>query len=436
MKNEKMKEILDFFRNNKKKTCIGAGAGIAVIAVGVAVGITLGNGAKTTSSNAKTQTEMTTETAETETTTQMPLEENTVPEVTQLITEYYNAAAAGDMDTINSIVNTYDQETQIYLQKMSEHIEAYQNVVCYTKTGPIEGSYLVYAYYEIKFNDLDTAVPGISPYLVYPREDGSLYIYEGDVDDSVNQYLEDISTQDDVIDLMNRVQVVFNEAVMQDDTLNNYLAQLKEDLQVEVGEALAEAETASEEETQPADTTAEEQTTVTKVEATDVVNVRSSDSEQAERLGKVSAGEVLTLLEKKENGWSKVEYDGKEGYIKSEYLKDVEEASSEGKQEAQTESSASESAQTTESAAQESTTTESSAAQTASASSDLPATGKIKVAQTINIRKACSETADKIGTAFPGETVEIVMQQADGWTRVKYNGETGYVKTEVLKVLK
>ena len=238
------------------------------------------------------------------------------------------------------------------------------------------------------------------------------------MEDSVNQYLEDISAQDDVIDLMNRVQVVFNEAVMQDDTLNNYLAQLKEDLQVEVGEALAEAETASEEETQPTEAAAEVQTTVTKVEATDVVNVRSSDSEQAERLGKVAVGEVLKLLEKKENGWSKVEYNGKEGYIKSEYLKDVEET-----QEAQAESSA---------AAQ---TAESSAA-TTSTSSDLPASGKIKIAQTINIRKACSETADKIGTAFPGETLEIVMQQADGWTRVKYNGETGYVKTEVLKVLK
>ena len=232
--------------------------------------------------------------------------------------------------------------------------------------------------------------------------------------------LEDISAQDDVIDLMNRVQVVFNEAVMQDDTLNNYLAQLKEDLQVEVGEALAEAETASEEETQPAEAAAEAQTTVTKVEATDVVNVRSSDSEQAERLGKVAVGEVLKLLEKKENGWSKVEYNGKEGYIKSEYLKDVEET-----QEAQAESSASEAAQTAE-----------SSAATTSTSSDLPASGKIKIAQTINIRKACSETADKIGTAFPGETLEIVMQQADGWTRVKYNGETGYVKTEVLKVLK
>lgn len=126
MKNEKMKEILDFFRNNKKKTCIGAGAGVAVIAVCVAVGITLGNGAKTTASNTgtQTQTETATETAETETTLQMPLEENTVPEVTQLITEYYNAAAAGDMDTINSIVNTYDRDADL----SAEDERAYRSV--------------------------------------------------------------------------------------------------------------------------------------------------------------------------------------------------------------------------------------------------------------------------------------------------------------------
>lgn len=159
---------------------------------------------------------------------------------------------------------------------------------------------------------------------------------------------------------------------------------------------MAEAETASEEETQPAEAAAEAQTTVTKVEATDVVNVRSSDSEQAERLGKVAVGEVLKLLEKKENGWSKVEYNGKEGYIKSEYLKDVEET-----QEAQVESSASEAAQTAES----------SAATTSTSSGFACIPARSKIAQTINIRKACSETADKIGTAFPGETLEIVMRR-------------------------
>lgn len=428
----KKNNFLEFFQKNKKQTLIGGGVAVVIIAAAVSIGIFAGRGAKPASAgDAQTGTQAVSgETAantETEKTDIVPLEENAVPEVNELLQQYYQAAADGDMDTLNTLVNTYDEDTQIYLEKMSGHIEYYQNVACYTKPGPVDGSYIVYAYYEVKFKDLDTAVPGISPYLVYPKEDGSLYIYEGDVDESVNAYVEEVSAQDDVIDLMNRVQVVFNEAVMQDDNLNNYLAQLKEDLQVEVGEALGEAESRTQEETADAEETSEAPAKGGgKVRATDVVNVRASDSEQAERIGKVAVGDVMPLLEEKANGWSKVEYDGKEGYIKSEFLESVDENSEKGenpdadgaKEEGAVEESSSE------------------ASQNAASGSELPATGKIKVAETVNIRKSCSETADKVGTVFPGETLEIVMQQADGWTRVKYNGQTGYVKTEVLKVLK
>lgn len=427
----KKNNFLEFFQKNKKQTLIGGGVAVVIIAAAVSIGIFAGRGAKPASAgDAQTGTQAVSgETAantETEKTDIVPLEENAVPEVNELLQQYYQAAADGDMDTLNTLVNTYDEDTQIYLEKMSGHIEYYQNVACYTKPGPVDGSYIVYAYYEVKFKDLDTAVPGISPYLVYPKEDGSLYIYEGDVDESVNAYVEEVSAQDDVIDLMNRVQVVFNEAVMQDDNLNNYLAQLKEDLQVEVGEALGEAESRTQEETADAEETSEAPAKGGgKVRATDVVNVRASDSEQAERIGKVAVGDVMPLLEEKANGWSKVEYDGKEGYIKSEFLESVdEEAENVGNPDVDG---------AEEGAAEESS---SEASQNSASGSELPATGKIKVAETVNIRKSCSETADKVGTVFPGETLEIVMQQADGWTRVKYNGQTGYVKTEVLKVLK
>lgn len=428
----KKNNFLEFFQKNKKQTLIGGGVAVVIIAAAVSIGIFAGRGAKPASAgDAQTGTQAVSgETAantETEKTDIVPLEENAVPEVNELLQQYYQAAADGDMDTLNTLVNTYDEDTQIYLEKMSGHIEYYQNVACYTKPGPVDGSYIVYAYYEVKFKDLDTAVPGISPYLVYPKEDGSLYIYEGDVDESVNAYVEEVSAQDDVIDLMNRVQVVFNEAVMQDDNLNNYLAQLKEDLQVEVGEALGEAESRTQEETADAEETSEAPATGGgKVRATDVVNVRASDSEQAERIGKVAVGDVMPLLEEKANGWSKVEYDGKEGYIKSEFLESVDENSEKGEN------------PDADGAKEEGAVEESSSetSQNAAPGSELPATGKIKVAETVNIRKSCSETADKVGTVFPGETLEIVMQQADGWTRVKYNGQTGYVKTEVLKVLK
>lgn len=437
---EKKKNFLEFFQKNKKQTLIGGGVAVVVIVAAVGIGIFVGRGSKPASAeNVQTGTQAVSEETASGTDTAaevVKLEENAVPEINELLQRYYQAAADGDMDTLNAIVNTYDEDTQIYLQKMSGHIEHYQNIVCYTKPGPVEGSYIVYAYYEVKFKDLDTAVPGISPYLVYPKEDGSLYIYEGDVDENVNAYVEEVSAQDDVIDLMNRVQVVFNEAVMQDENLNNYLAQLKEELQVEVGEALGQAESQMQEETAETAAESESQAAGGKVRATEVVNVRASNSEQAERIGKVAVGDELTLLEEKANGWSKVEYDGQEGYIKSEFLEAVGEAPEGG--EAPEENGAAtagtaDAQQAGDSADQD---TDSDESDRASAGSDLPASGKIKVAETINIRKSCSETADKVGTAFPGETVEIVMRQADGWTRVKYNGQTGYVKTDVLKVLK
>lgn len=47
------------------------------------------------------------------------------------------------------------------------------------------------------------------------------------------------------------------------------------------------------------------------VTTTTTVNVRSSDSEQADKLGKVSGGTKLQVLEQRPNGWTKVDYEGK-----------------------------------------------------------------------------------------------------------------------------
>jgi len=59
---------------------------------------------------------------------------------------------------------------------------------------------------------------------------------------------------------------------------------------------------------------------VTKVKAIDVVNIRTSDSETADKLGKAAVGDEFTLLEERGNGWSKVEYDGGEAFIKSDFV--------------------------------------------------------------------------------------------------------------------
>ena len=52
---------------------------------------------------------------------------------------------------------------------------------------------------------------------------------------------------------------------------------------------------------------------------------------------------------------------------------------------------------------------------------------------TTNIRSGMSEDSGKVGTAYAGEKVTVVMSYAEGWTKVKWNGETGYIKTSLLQ---
>ncbi|WP_320912981.1 SH3 domain-containing protein, partial [Eisenbergiella porci] len=71
--------------------------------------------------------------------------------------------------------------------------------------------------------------------------------------------------------------------------------------------------------------------------------------------------------------------------------------------------------------------------QPAANSGKVPNSGEFTVSETVNVRKSANENSDRIGVCYSGEKLEILMKQADGWTRVKFQGETGYVKSDVLK---
>lgn len=58
----------------------------------------------------------------------------------------------------------------------------------------------------------------------------------------------------------------------------------------------------------------------TKVYATTNVNVRSEASTTASSLGKLSSGQSVIRIEQLANGWSKIKYNGKEAYVKSDFL--------------------------------------------------------------------------------------------------------------------
>ena len=343
------------------------------------------------------------------------LQENAYDYLNQFIAKYYTACMDGDVETYMSMRSYTDGVEQIRMQKKADYIEYYQNLTCYTKPGPVENSYIVYVYYEVKFAGIETVAPGLNTLYVCTNEDGELYVFSGDVDESISEYMQAVSLQEDVKDLFNKVQVNYNDAVAADEELKAFLEELavnlKEDVAVEVAQIDSEntvgasddgaeepdtseggqetSDESGESGTEESDASQENemaQPVTETVRTTETVNVRGSASAEATKLGTVSAGTRLTRTETMENGWSKIDYNGQEGYIKTEYLEVVE-----------------------------------------------TATGTVTALQNVNIRAEASETAQKLGVAYAGTTLELIETQSDGWSRIIFNGQTAYVKSEYVQ---
>ena len=331
-----------------------------------------------------------------------PLQENAYENVNELMRRFFKALGDGDMDTIVALMDYNDDTSLITYEKRSEFIDEYANVTCYTKPGLDENSYFVYVSYDVKIKDIETTAPGLNAFYVYTAEDGSLKI-DGDMEKNVDAAFKLVTNQDDVVDLYNRIDVDYKYAVASDETLNTFMEELPGKVKTEVGVALAQLEGQNDEtaaaqeseggeaestqEPQPEEEQPQNQAVNQLVRAIDTVNVRKSDSEEADRIGKVSPGTELTRIEERINGWSKVIYEGTEAYIKSDYLEVI----------------------STEEAGE--------------------VIGSVKATTNVNVRSAASQDSEKLGVAQADTSYEL-LQDLGEWYRIKYNGITGYVKAE------
>lgn len=354
-------------------------------------------------------------------------------EVNALITDYFNAYANGDVDTIAALAAPLSDLEKSYISMYSQYVDAYQSIRCYTKQGLDSQSYLVSVYLEMKFAGVDTVAPGLSFFYVQTNEDGSLYIDNAysyfnlnmlannpdaayPLDDNIKKLIDKFEKQDDVVALLADVQSKYeaalaadsNLAAMADTTLAdaynawaaaiNTPAQTPEQdvsVQPETPAAEAPAEPAPETET-PADANGVQAVNDT-VYALDTVNVRDGAGESASVVGTATVGASFTRTGTTADGWSQVNYNGTTAYIKSDYL-----------------------------------TTD--ASQTSGKSQNTVSAGEtVRLSDTTNIRSSMSETADRVGVAYSGETVSVIESYAEGWSKVEWNGKTGYIKTDLLQ---
>ncbi|WP_251207329.1 SH3 domain-containing protein [Acetatifactor aquisgranensis] len=317
-----------------------------------------------------------------------------------LIASYYDTMASGDSAAMTALYDELTENEQLRCEEMAKYVDHISNVEVYTKDGPETGAILVYAYYRISFLNHEEEVPGWQMFYVRDDGQGAYHIKnEKNFTEEEKQYISDMSGQDDVIEFHNRVTVEYNALMEANPQMLTYLGELGTQVNAAVGVRLAEqnavpAEGDGQAEgteapagTETPDAAAPAESTPQSALATTTVNVRSSDSEQADRLGQVEGGTRVQVQEVRANGWTKIVYDGADGYIKTEFLQMEE--SAEGQE----------------------------------------VVGTVTANTNVNVRAAASETAEQLGILVGGDTAELLGTEGD-WCKIKFDGKAGYVKAE------
>jgi hypothetical protein len=151
------------------------------------------------------------------------LQEDGYPEITDFIQDYYAAKISCDMDKLKGMsTNPSAVITKDNLQSLTEGIEDYSNIKCYTKKSMVEGAYIVYAFHEIKFIGIDTPAPALSSIYLVTDEKGKLKIYDNEMDEELRSYYIARKEDSDVKELIEMTNEMSEEAKAKDKDLNYF----------------------------------------------------------------------------------------------------------------------------------------------------------------------------------------------------------------------
>lgn len=376
-----------------------------------------------------------------------------VPEINTLIADYYKAYQDGDVDALETLAQPISDTEKSYIKLFSEYVDSYDNLRCYTKSGLGEGEYVVSVYLEMKFKGVETAAPGLDFFYVRTDETGKPYIdnaysqfnqsnMENSTQADVQALINEFEQADDVVALQQEVQQKYDQAISSDEhlaamaneTIPNAItawvqsltqagadnqdqpaddaAQQPDDTKDNTDQADGQTDNTSDTtdnaDNSDADTTDEaDESSDGKAKtayALDGINLRKGPGTDTKVVTQIALGDKLKIYpDTKENGWVKASYKKKKGYVKLEYVT------------------------TDKSDIKGTTTTENEPAKA------LPEGKEITLSDSVNVRVSMSETADRVGLAFQGDTVKVIQSYAEGWTKVEWNGQTGYIKTELIK---
>ena len=320
-------------------------------------------------------------------------------DVNELITSYFAAYASADIDALEAIASPISDNEKSYIRVFSTYIESYENISCYTKSGLTDNSYLVSAYFDLKFYGVETMAPGLDFFYVETKDDGSLYINnlyspynlnrtENTLDPNVYAVILQFGQQEDAIALRDQVKSAYSEAVASDVDLATMLSTtIPNAMTAWMESVITPAENTEAGETQT-DEPAAGDGSDTSADSTDAAdggsNAPADNGDTADGGGDVPADNGDAA----DNGDDAPADDATVADTPVDNTSDETPAVNENKE------------------------------------------VKVKVnIKSVKVREKASTSSDVIAGAEKGDTF-TKLGEKDGWTKIDYNGKTGYIKSD------
>ena len=295
------------------------------------------------------------------------------PEVKELISTYYNSYAAGDIDKLESITQSLSDMEKSYIKMMDAYVDNYSDVTCYTKESSEEGSFMVSATFtmNMKFDDLEGGLPGMDFFYVRTNEEGNLYI-----DNLYSSFNREMGEQETAAEV---------DALIAEFEGGEDVQKLREEFQGRYNDAIAADENLKK-----------------MVETVSAAIVQWKDTYTPEEPAE----------------------EPKEEEPKEEPKDDAQEEPAEPAPEESQEPAPEENQdQASEEAPEQDTTPE---------INYVPEGKVLTASSSYNVRKSMGESAELVGTTAEGDSIKVILSYAEGWTKVEWNGQTGYIRTDLL----
>ena len=318
---------------------------------------------------------------------------NTDPALSDFIASYYLCLSNGDVDMLKTLVDTLETKDMLVKAEQSRFLD-YEVGDIYFTPGYDENSVIVFPVTNVIFDSFpEQKLPSYEGFYVIKNTDGSFLIKNTEPSAEETEYINGILISEDVVELGNRITAEYNDIITASPELLTYMKELDTIVSTEAGEKLAALNSGEEIELpeieEPDEDTYEEETKTATVNQS--VNVRVSDSINADKMGQVNGGQTVIVLDVKGNGWVAISYNDSVGYVKSEYLTmDVDIDS-------------------------------------------LETIGTVTAKETLNIRASAS-TDGMIMGSFAKDSTARLVEEKDGWCEVIYNNKVCYLSSQYLDI--